>query len=133
MLPVNIQVSQVPSTISKAALRALKHELYQSKSWMFYDLFQYPESILKIATAFHNRKPVGVAVYWDYDKHPLYKFSCDYNTQVGCYVKEDFRRHKIGHQLVNRIKAGKQAAVGRGLPGSVDFWKTTRPGAQFQS
>lgn len=131
MLPVNISVARSPTTIKKATERALKFELYQAKFWMFYDLFYRPEAILKTATAFHNRKPVGIAVYWDYDK--LEEFAHQgYDRQVGCYVKEDFRRHKVGSQLIERIKVPKNAAVGQGLALSREFWAVVKPEAKFQ-
>lgn len=131
MIPVNITVSRVPGTIELAAERALQHQLYQAKSWMFYDLFCQPWAILKMATAFYARKPIGVAVYWDYDKLNDYEDS-GYDFQVGCFVKEEFRRHSVGRQLIQRIRVPKTVAVGCGVVDSRSFWNQVKPEATFQ-
>jgi hypothetical protein len=111
--------------------RALKNSLYESKGWMFYELFNEPQAIIKMATAFVNRKPVGVSVYWDFDLLTGYDYNVEHR-QLGCFVKEEFRRRHIGARLVHRIRAPKTARVGVGLAISRSFWPSVRPGVEFQ-
>ncbi len=131
MLPVTVKVATKTNTIQEAARRALDAGLYQNTFWMFYEILQTPKCIIKIATAFHNRKRIGVSIYWDWEKLPDYR-DMGYDPQLGCYVKEDFRRHKIGSQLVTRIRAPHDVCVGTGLSCSRDFWPTVKPESVFQ-
>lgn len=131
MIPVNVTVSTVPTTISIAAQKALENRLYQNQCWMFYDLLQRPTAIIKLATAFWKRKRIGVAIYWDYEL--LEEFAGDgYERQVGCFVREEFRRQNVGSQLIERIRVPKDVKVGQGLAISRDFWAQVKPEAEFQ-
>lgn len=123
MLPVNVRVATKRNTIEEAAQAAFKSGLYQNTFWMFYEILQTPRSILKIATAFHNRKRVGVSIFWDWEQLPDYR-DMGYEPQLGCFVKEDYRRHKVGSQLITRMKQPDSVCIGTGLADSVHFWES---------
>lgn len=131
MIPVNINVSVKENTIHANARRALIDGLYQNPNWMFYELLLRPVPIIRMATAFYNRKRVGISLYWDYDLIPEYKGQAP-SRQLGCYVKEEFRRHGIGTQLVNRMRVPEQVLVGQGLSISLAFWNTVKPHAVYE-
>lgn len=125
---VRVDVSVAKSTIQYAAQQALKSRLYEHESWMFYSILKQPESIIKMATAFINRKRVGISVLWDYDKLDEYK-GAGYADQIGCFVNPIFRRHKIGTMLVGRMNVHSDIVNGTGVAGSRQFWETVRPEA----
>lgn len=121
---VRVHVSRSRMSVEWAAKQALRSELYEHKSWMFYEILQNPDSIIKIGTAFFNRKRIGISVYWDYQKLEEYANS-SYARQLGCFIRPEFRRQGIGHALVKRMNE-KSAVVGTGLTGSRTFWETVR-------
>lgn len=125
---VKVDVSTVPNTIAYAAKQALKSRLYEHESWMFYSILQQPSAIIKMATAFINRKRVGISVLWDYDKLDEYRGS-GYMNQIGCFVNPIFRRHRVGSMLVGRMNVSNDIVNGTGVAGSREFWQTVRPEA----
>ncbi len=125
---VRVDVSIVQSTIQYAAKQALRYKLYEHESWMFYSILQQPAAIIKMATAFINRKRVGISVLWDYDKLDEYR-GAGYADQIGCFVDPIFRRHKIGTMLVGRMNVSNDIVNGTGVQGSRTFWETVRPEA----
>ncbi len=116
---VSIKISRVPTTISYAAQQALKLELYQYRWWMFHQVLDENHSIIKMATAFYRRKRIGISLFWNYDDLSGYETS-DYGTQLGCYVRPEFRRHGIGRMLIERMNVN--ARVGSGIAESEHFW-----------
>ena len=63
-----IKVSRSEKSIAVACRQALKAHLYHFESWIFYELFQKPVAINKMATAYQDGKPVGVTIYWSYGR-----------------------------------------------------------------
>lgn len=121
---VRVHVSRSRMSIEWAAKQALRSKLYEHESWMFYEILQNPDCIIKIGTAFFDRKRIGVSIYWDYQKLEDYAAS-SYARQLGCFIKPEFRRHGIGQALVKRMNE-KTAVVGTGLAGSRTFWENVR-------
>lgn len=127
-LPVRIDVSTVSNTIEYAAKQALRNHLYENTFWMFYSILQQPESIIKMATAFVDRKRVGIAMLWDYNMLDDYR-NGGYSEQIGCFINPNFRRQKIGTMLIERMGVSDDIPNGFGVAGSREFWGKVRPGA----
>lgn len=123
---VRVDISRARKTIDYSAEQALRSNLYQNQAWMFYEILCNPESIIKMATAFFNRRRIGISIFWDYDYLPSYK-NGGYDKQLGCFVTEDFRRNKIGTMLVERMNVDRHIITGTGVSGSRDFWDKVRP------
>lgn len=125
---MRVEVSVATSTIQYAAKQALKSRLYEHESWMFYSILQQPESIIKMATAFVNRKRVGISLLWDYEMLDEYR-GAGYTHQIGCFISPIFRRQRIGSMLVHRMNVSNDIVNGTGVEGSRKFWETVRPEA----
>jgi GNAT superfamily N-acetyltransferase len=123
-----VVVSKSKNTIQEASRMALKMGLYQSPSWTFYELLTVPKATIRMATAFVNRKRVGISIYWDYELMDDYA-GCGYYKQVGCYVKDEYRRQGIGTQLIERMNVSESVAVGTGIFESQEFWAKVKPQA----
>lgn len=122
---VVVKVSRAPASIAYAANQALRNELYQRRWWMFHQVLSENHSIIKMATAFYRRKRIGISLFWNYDELEGYEHS-EYGTQLGCFVRPEFRRHGIGRLLVKRMNI--KARVGVGIPDSEQFWNAVFDG-----
>ena len=116
--------SKNPEQTEELIKLAIKKGLYQHKSWMLYSYLmdRYINSIV-IGFALENgiRVPVGVAIVTS--KSPVgVTLISKVGRVVMVYVKENYRRQKVGTKLLSKLDLPRNPILLSGINGSRDFY-----------
>lgn len=93
----------------------LKHELYVP-GWFFETLLRAETDCIKSISVIYDEEPVAVSMVWEYPAN----FSIE-GEQIGCFVKEEYRRQGYGTRAVRAL--GMEDRAWRvGTEDSGEFW-----------